>query len=182
MNRCVTIAAIASAIAGAPALAGSFDVFTDFEFTDTTGFFELGTSPNSVQFVNGEAKTVGAPLLYTSGLNAWMIDSGETGEIIFETPAALVDLWFRDQSPDALSDLIFYAPDDSVIAEFTGSAFMFQNVVVSGVGPIARITLTNNASFGYSVIDDFGFTAIPAPAGAAVFGLAGLVFARRRRG
>ncbi len=182
MNRCVTIAALAAACSSAPALAGSLDFFTDFEFTDTSGFFELGVSPNSVAFIDGEAKSIGAPLLYTSGLNAWMINPGDTGEIVFETHAGTVDLWFRDQSTQASSTLTFFAPDDSVIAEFTGSAFSFQHIVLSGMGPIARITLTNPAEFGYSVIDDFGFSAIPSPAGVAIFGLAGLASIRRRRG
>lgn len=181
MNRCGTIAMIAAAMTGAPALAGSFDVFTDFEFTDLDGFFQLGSSPNSVQFINGQAKTIGAPLLYTSGLNAWMVDVGETAEILFETPAASVDLWYRDQSQFTTSVMTFFDPDDNMIAQFNGTVTMFQNIQVSGIGPIARITLANNGQFGYAVIDDFGFTAIPGPAGAALFGLAGLGLMRRRR-
>ena len=54
-----TIAALLATVTGAPAFGGGFDVFTDFEFTDTDGFFELGTSPNSVQFIDGDCELDG---------------------------------------------------------------------------------------------------------------------------
>ncbi len=181
MRRMFTIAALLATVTGAPAFAGSFDVFTDFEFTDTDGFFELGTSPNSVQFIDGEAKTIGAPLLYTSGLNAWMVDMGMTGEIIFETPAASVDLWYRDQSTFTTSVLTFYDTDDNILIQFNGSVATFQNIVVSGMGPISRITLENDGMFGYAVIDDFGFTAIPAPGALGLLGIGAIAAGRRRR-
>lgn len=181
MKRSVLIAAIGAAIVSTPAWA--FEVFTDFEFTDTDGFFTIGTPPISADFLNGAAQTIGAPLLYHSGMNSWMINTGQTGEILFDTPAALVDLWLRDQTDDAASVLTFFAPDDSVLAQFNGATSAFQHITVEGVGSIARITLENTgATFGYTVIDDFGFNTIPAPSGAALMGLAGLALLRRRRG
>lgn len=180
-HRFFSALAVAVIVAAPAVVHAGFDVFTSFEFTDTTLDFTLGDSPNSVQFLNGEAKTVGVFLLYNSGMNAWMVDSNQIGEILFETPASLVDLWFRDQNPDNPSALTFYDANDNVLATFDGLATMFQHVVVEGVGPIARITFQNNGAFGYSVIDDFGFTAIPAPSGMALFGLSGLALTRRRR-
>jgi len=178
----VFTAALGAAVVAFPTIAhADFDLFTGFEFTDTSLDFTLGNSPNSVQFLNGQAKTVGAFLLYHGGMNSWMVDSNQTGEILFESPASLVDLWFRDQSPDNLGVLTFYDALDNVLAQFDGSAAVFQHIVVDSVGSISRITLQNNGAFGYSVIDDFGFNVIPSPSGASLFGLCGVALTRRRR-
>lgn len=184
MRTFLPLSVIAAALSASTAFAGGpFDVFTDFEFEDTDGFFELGNAPTTVQFLNGQAKTIGAPLLYTSGMNAWMIDAGQTGEILFQTQASGVDFWFRDQAPETASVLTFFGADDQVLAQFNGSFTAFQHIVVENVGPIARITLQNNGPFAYTVIDDFGFTAVPAPGGMALFALsAGVAFRRRRTG
>ena len=74
------------------------DVTTSFEFTDTDGEFTLGTSPNSVTFQDGEARSLFQRSLYRTGLNSWMVGSGNTGMITFETPAAEVDFFFKDEN------------------------------------------------------------------------------------
>lgn len=158
------------------------EVDTSFEFTDVSGSFTLGTTPNTVTFNNGLAQSVAIFPLYHSGLNAWMIEPLQTGEIIFETEALFVNLWLRDQTPTA-SLLTFYDASDQVLAQFNGLDIAFKNIVVNNIGPIARITLQNNGSVGWAVIDDFSFstTPVPSPSGVAVLTLAGLGLARRRR-
>jgi hypothetical protein len=134
------------------------DVQTSFEFFDTSGSFTLGTPPRTVTFTGGQAKTVGIESLYRSGLNAWMIDAGDTGEITFETPAADLKLYFRDQTSSVQSILTVFGPGDSELATFDGSTASFQEVEFQD-SQITRITLQNRGATGYTVIDDFSFTA-----------------------
>ena len=87
---CVPIALLAGVATGN-------EVSTSFEFTDLTGSFTLGTNPRSVTFEHGLAQANGNPELRRTGTGAWMIEPRTTGEITFITPAASIDLWFRDE-------------------------------------------------------------------------------------
>lgn len=180
MKLSIAAAIISICLLAGPQARAAFDLTTSFEFTDITGSFTLGTPPKSVTFLNGKSESVGIFPLYHSGLKAWVIDPAQTGEILFETSASVVDLWLRDQTPTH-SLLTFYDSTNQVLAQFNGLDIAFQHIVVDTVGPIARITLQNNGATGLVVIDDFSFTAIPSPGGIAVMGLAGLGLIRRRR-
>lgn len=155
--RGLALLAVAAGLAGGyarPAIAA--DVTTSFEFTDLDGMFTLGTSPNSVEFQGGQARSVGVTALYKSGLNSWMISSGGTGTILFETPAQSVTFWFRDETASVASVVTAFDEADAVIATFTGTT-VFQQVVLDQAGPerIARITVTHNGASGRVAVDEF---------------------------
>ncbi len=139
------------------------DLSTSFEFSDTSGQFILGTSPNTVTFTNGEAKTIGVLSLYHTGSRSWMIDNGKTGTITFETPAAELTLFFRDQGLAVQSVLTLFDTDNQVIRTFNGTSANWTEVNLSmeadGIPAIGSITLQNPGVTGYAVIDDFSFCA-----------------------
>ena len=93
-----SLLAVFVVLIGSSTAAYGQDVSTSFEFFDTSGSFKLGTSPKSVTFTNGLAQTVGQTPLYHSGSFSFMVTQGNTATITFETPAASVTLWLRDQS------------------------------------------------------------------------------------
>ena len=139
-------------------------VSTGFEFTDTSGEFTRGDAPHTVTFMDGTAERVGILSLYRTGLFSWMVPAGGTGTIVFETPAEQVTLFFRDQSASNAGVLTVFDTMDRVVATFDGST-AFQRVDIS-VDPstedlIDSITLENNGTTGFSVIDDFSFCAVP---------------------
>lgn len=139
------------------------DIVTGFEFNDTSGEFVLGVAPETATFMGGEAKSIGVLSLYHGGVRSWMIDAGGTGTIDFETPAAALVFFFRDQTSDV--DSLLTATDSSgqVLAAFAGTHTAWTRVDLSGAAPVARITLVNNATPGaqgrYAVIDDLSSTA-----------------------
>ncbi|MEE8162023.1 MAG: hypothetical protein V3T61_10345, partial [Acidobacteriota bacterium] len=156
----------------------SQDVSTSFEFT--SGQFTLGTSPTSVTFSGGQATTVGQPGLYRTGSNAWFIDQGQTGSITFETPAAQLELFFKNQNLLVQSELTLFDANNKVIVTFEGSSNGPDGMGFTGVQltdtAVKTITLKNNVkddpgvpddpylevfplASPYTVIDDFSFTA-----------------------
>ena len=143
------------------------DVTTSFEFTDTDGEFTLGTSPNSVTFQDGEARSLFQRSLYRTGLNSWMVGSGNTGMITFETPAAEVDFFFKDENLAVQSMVTLFDASDQVIVTFNGSPNgpdgMGFTRVQSSDASVRRITVRNNAAGGgaspWVVVDDFEFRA-----------------------
>ncbi len=158
----------------------SQDVSTSFEFT--SGQFTLGTSPTSVTFSGGQATTVGQPGLYRTGSNAWFIDQGQTGSITFETPAAQLELFFKNQNLLVQSELTLFDANNKVIVTFEGSSNGPDGMGFTGVQltdtAVKTITLKNNVkddpgvpddpyldvfplASPYTVIDDFSFTAQP---------------------
>lgn len=142
--------------------ANAAEVVTSFEFFDTDGEFTLGTSPTSVTFLNGLAQSVGNFSLYASGFNSWMIPAGATGTVEFETPAASVSLFFRDQFASNDGVLTFFDTNGLVVATFNATT-AFQNITVESPtkgAPIGSMTLENNGASGFSVIDDFIYCAI----------------------
>lgn len=156
VSRIVLLAALVPLSGGFPPSALAAGVTTSFEFTDTDGTFTLGTAPDAATFQNGRAQTLGAPGLYKSGLNAWMIVAGQSGTILFESPVASVTLWFRDETAAVASVLTALDKNDNVIATFNGTT-VFQKVtlVASEADRIGRITFANNGAAGHAVIDDF---------------------------
>lgn len=158
----IALIAASAALAGADA-ASAKEVVTSFEFTDTSGEFTLGDSPETVTFQNGLAQTVMKLHLYHTGLNAWLIEPGETGTITFGTPAQSIDLWLRDQFPGNEGVLTFFDTAGEVISTFEAPDDDFQNITVEPGPdelPISKITLQNNGSDGYTVIDDFTYCAV----------------------
>lgn len=153
----------ALALSGA---AQASEVSTSFEFTDLSGSFTLGTSPKSVTFDNGEAKTVGVPALYHTGTHAWFIPVGNTGEILFETPVFDVDLWTRDEtvSNNGVLKVIDTNGTEILSLDLTTT---YQNVQITLTGPVApidKITVQNNGASGHSIVDDFTSCAVePGP-------------------
>jgi glucose/arabinose dehydrogenase len=139
------------------------DIVTGFEFNDTSGEFVLGVSPRAATFTSGEAKSVGVLSLYHGGLSSWMIDAGGTGTVDFETPAAALVFFFRDQASDVDSVLTATDSAGQILATFAGTENAWTRVDLSGAAPVARITLLNNAAPGalgrYSVIDDLSASA-----------------------
>ncbi|MFN2376036.1 MAG: PQQ-dependent sugar dehydrogenase [Candidatus Binatia bacterium] len=144
-----------SATAWLPSAAAE-DVATSFEFNDLDGSFTLGTSPNSLQFTGGEARTVGNPSLYRTGSNAWMIPAGQTGAVLFESPTRAVSLWFRDASSSVDSVITVFDEEDAALATFGGStAFQQIDLQVAGPSRIHRMEVVHNGASGHVVVDDF---------------------------
>jgi len=158
------ILALFIVLIGSSTAAYGQDVSTSFEFFDTSGSFTLGTSPKSVTFTNGLAQTVGQRPLYHSGDFSFMVTQGNTATITFETPAASVTLWLRDQS--STSVLTVFDQNSQVISTVNATAANWTEVpIVAECGKgVGSITLQNNGT-GFAVIDDFSFTAGQASSG-----------------
>lgn len=153
-----------------PATADPFDqaVSTSFEgFNTQVGVpFSIGTSPERATF-SGDAfaSFLGITDLYRSGSKAWMVQGGGTGEISFETNAAVVE-FFAKAGVFATGDTVITAFDDGgavVGSPVTLSGGAREFTLVAFTGSIDRITVENFAQTGNSGlngIDDFGFTPI----------------------
>ena len=162
------------------------DVFTDFESIASTDF-TVGTSPDTAHFIGGFSGVAGILELYNSGTHAWMVNPGDTGTITFETDAATVNFFARTRS---------VADGNSILTTFDSLDQVIQTQTLTNVdgwvevlftGAIAKIEFQNLAAAGCSdcmnSIDDFGFSAVPVPAAAWLFGsgLLGLVGIARRK-
>ena len=134
-------------------------VFTSFEFSNS-GTFSIGTSPISATFSGGRAQTVGNLSLYHTGLFSWHIPAGNTAVVTFETPASIVDFWYRDAPGAVPSTVNVYDTHNVLINSFTGSQ-TFTNIVISrgaATTLINRIDFISNGGVD-SVTDSFSFTA-----------------------
>ncbi|WOH37437.1 PQQ-dependent sugar dehydrogenase [Thalassotalea fonticola] len=140
----------------------SADFATGFEFTDTTGEFTRGTSPNTVTFKNGHAKTAAIASLYHDGMNAFMVQNN-TGMVEFETPAGMVDVWLRAQTGAAGAEVRVYDINSNLTNTFMATT-QWQQITLTSVDGISRLELVNNSS-SYAVFDTFSFTAIDSPPG-----------------
>ncbi len=134
-----------------PAIGGSFS--TDFEFIDTSGSFSLGEEQDTVTFSNGEAKSIGVPVLYHSGSRSWMVDAQMTGTIDLSNPATSGVFFFRDQNEAVNSVIKIFDADDNEVKTLNGTTEWVE-VDLAGLSA-KRITLQNNGDNGYTVIDDF---------------------------
>jgi len=138
-------------------------VATSFEFTDTDGEFTLDENGLAVTFQDGLAQRIGILSLYRTGLFAWMIPSQSTGTILFDPPAEKVSLFLKDQLGATGSELTIFDSDDQVIATFTGTGEFVEINVSTDSGAtaaVSRMTLRNDGSSGFSVIDDFEACAV----------------------
>ena len=174
----LAILGLAGLLTSGPAFAGTTS--TSFEFFDFDGFFEVGTSPDVVTFVGGQAKIILEPDLYHTGHFSWMIDAGNTGTITFETQPTQVTLFLKDGAAAVQSVLTVFDQDDVAIATFNGNTADWTTVdVVVGEGQtIKTVTVTNNSGVAndYAAIDDFTsdagdpiFDPIPEPIGQTPF-------------
>jgi hypothetical protein len=138
----------------------AYGQFSDsFETAPNFGNFTLFSSPNSVTFTGGFTQSQGIPSLYVSGLKSFMVDPGNTGTITFQTPAASVTLWLRDQFSGNPSVLTVFDQNSQVISTTNATAGFVRLVLPPGCGQfIGSITLQSNGT-GMAVIDDFSFTA-----------------------
>ena len=110
-------------------------------------------------FTGGFTQSQGIPSLYVTGVKSLMVDPGNTATITFETPAASVNLWLRDQFSGNPSVLTVFDQNSQVISMTDATAGFVQLVLTPGCGQsIGSITLQSNGT-GMAVIDDFGFTA-----------------------
>lgn len=134
------------------------EVTTNFEFRDTSGEFTISGDNSLIIFENGLAQTVGIPPLYHSGSFAWMVPAGQTGTIRVDPPAERIRLFFRDQAATTNGTLTVLDDTGAVIEAFAGTTSFVQidvSVDASSQNRIATITLENNGSSGFSIIDDF---------------------------
>ncbi len=127
------------------------------------GDFTLFSSPNSVTFTGGFTQTQNQPGLYKSGAKSFMVNLGigNTATITFETPAASVTLWLRDQSNTSV--LKVFDQNSQLISTINATTSFVQVNMSPECGKfVSSITLQNNGT-GMAVIDDFSFTAGQVP-------------------
>ena len=199
--RCeAALLAIASlALLGLGAHAGAEPICTSFEVvpsvptgicpnetvlqTAPIGDFAIGTSPNRAEFLDGNVMRVGIPAYYHSGLRSWHVGPGVTATIFFETPAAAIELFFRDTAGGGPSVVRVVNTDDvAILTSGPGNQF-FQQVGVNNLPPgsalIDRIEVENNSALADVVVDDVAF--VPEPAGQLFFATALLALLAARR-
>ncbi|MCH8017398.1 MAG: hypothetical protein IH917_12320, partial [Acidobacteria bacterium] len=144
----------------------AYGQFSDsFETAPNFGTFTLFSSPNTVTFTGGFTQSQGIPSLYVTGFKSFMVDPGNTATITFQTPAASVTLWLRDQFSGNPSVLTVFDQNSQVISTTNATAGFVRLVLPPGCGQlIGSITLQSNGT-GMAVIDDFSFTAGQASSG-----------------
>ena len=146
-----------------------------FETAPNFGTFTLFSSPNTVTFTGGFTQSQGIPSLYVTGLKSFMVDPGNTATITFQTPAASVTLWLRDQFSGNPSVLTVFDQNSQVISTTNATAGFVRLVLPPGCGQnIGSITLQSNGT-GMAVIDDFSFTAGQASSGESTVLIANFV-------
>ena len=160
--RCLSLVLVTFLIVTIPTNSFGNDVSSSFEFNDVSGDFTLGSSPITARFQGGEAKVIGVGELYHTGMNSWMIDSGNTGTISFETPVKKVSLYLRDQTSSVASELTVSDENGDMVSQFMGTDTDWTSIdiTVGEMSPgISTITLVNNGTGidNYTVIDDFSF-------------------------
>lgn len=191
MNRYLVVGMSVLAAAASFAGADTIATFADPAMSGATPLFELDGNT-----LSGSWSGTGLTLM-TPGLSApdftdvtfTMSAVNLTGTLPFSaTGPGSID--FFDSSNNPLFTISFDSASLASPFAFGASEFAAQNVVFSG--PIIDIPLAGEQfafSFanpvttqnGFTVTASFTSSAVPAPASAALFGLAGLVAGRRRR-
>ncbi len=185
----IPVMLVLSLLAG-PALAGTLPlpVSTDFEGLTSAPGEELviGAVGEAARF-SGDAFTgsVGNFTLYHSGFFAWMVETGGTGSVVFDSGASDVRLWATaNANADAALSVEALDRAGAVIASETlqpGDGFR----ELTFVGDIGSIRFDNPSSVAssYASIDDFSFAPaqVPEPALALLLGVAAAGVALHRR-
>ena len=124
---------------GSIATVSGQDVSTSFEGdAPNTGDFTLGTSPKTVTFTGGFTQTQGNPSLYRQGDKSFMVRSGDTATITFETPAESVTFWYIDQNNQSV--LTVFDQTDQVISTHNGTTTFTQvNLLAESGLPVAGL-------------------------------------------
>ena len=112
-------------------LSHAAEINTSFEFNNTSGSFTLTDESASAVFSGGEAKSVGNFSLYHTGLNAWMVPPGATGNIDFNPPAEQLTVFFRTQNGNNNSILELLDSDGQILISFPGSSSNWTEVIAS---------------------------------------------------
>lgn len=147
-------------------LSHAAEINTSFEFNNTSGSFTLTDESASAVFSGGEAKSVGNFSLYHTGLNAWMVSPGATGNIDFNPPAEQLTVFFRTQNGNNNSILELLDSDGQILISFPGSSSNWTEVIASTASlgkPVARVILRNESGQGYAVLDDLSAIASQTP-------------------
>jgi len=147
----VTGIAVSVALSLFAASASAEDLITSFEYDVLLDEFTAAPPPQSLLFVGGEAKSVGNPDLYRTGVRSWMVDAGETGTITMGGSTRTLNLFLRDETIGVNSVLTVFDNNGEVLGTFFGTDEWTE---VSVVGEIGSVTLENPGLAGYAVIDD----------------------------
>lgn len=137
--------------------AAAADVFTSFEF-NASGGFNVGTSPYSANFSNGNAESRGVPQFYITGLNSWHILTGTSATVSFETdPNALIFHVRTENATDVATVEILDDAGATIQTIVPTNAFQMITINrAAGESPIGSVVVTSTSG-GDVVIDDFTF-------------------------
>ncbi|SFK83360.1 hypothetical protein SAMN05216302_10174 [Nitrosomonas aestuarii] len=116
------------ALLSIPFLSQAAEINTSFEFNNTSGSFTLTGESASAVFSGGEAKSVGNFSLYHTGLSAWMVSPGATGNIDFNPPAEQITVFFRTENGNNNSILELLDSDGQILISFPGSSSSGQKL------------------------------------------------------
>lgn len=202
MGRDTFIALCGLALLGAPLslpAATYVEDFTGFEgsaidpanFTISTDFGDVVLSGSTAGVGNFSSADTPfpAPLLYSSGNEAWIAEPLDVLTIVFPTPMSSVSFWSANTDVD---DAIIEVEGSNISGPSTVSVPQNSGDFFTFTGEITGVTLTNpsiapdldRCLFYCSSIDDLTFTAvIPLPPTLTLFVpglLAGLGWLRRR--
>ena len=142
-------------LVGAGAQAGTLS--TDFEFPGTPGDFTLGAAPESATFSGGNVAAPTSPALARSGRQSWLLHSGETAAVTFETPVDKVCLFVRDSGEETTARILFHDTSDRIVTDATAlhGTWTRRCAVAPSRGPfISRIDIHRPAGDGLLAVDD----------------------------
>lgn len=176
---------VSLAWASALVLAASSAQATSLGFEESEGVpFGTGTvQVLGTTWTGGSARTIGSPLLYADGVQAYFIDSlfgSGAGQVVFDTPVtevAFVFSWSEDLGIPLGSGEYFDELNNSLgvfSAQVADGMDTVMTELASGT-PIARI------SFVGGVVDAVSWTPVPEPSTAALLGLGLLAVTVGRR-
>jgi len=142
----------------------AFGFFTSFEFEDLSGEFPVGDAPDSATFTGGEAR--GFPGGFSpshTGINAWVVETGNTGTITFPTSANQVRFFLKDEDSSVASTVRLLDTNNQTIATFIGTPDWTEVIHLGHAPPtggdgtaVASIQVINNSTVsGQTAVDTF---------------------------
>lgn len=182
------LAVLAAALTGTAAMAGgeTHTIFFD-NGGEEEGVTFLGATDFSIFGSNWSGGFVGFSgntELYASGLSSYHVADG-FAQVTFDIPIVSANFFFVHGAGTVAGTANAFDGDggllgsiDSNNATFFGDPANF--VTFDFEDPISSITFDSEDAGDGPVIDNFMFTTIPAPAGVALFAMAGLRRTRRR--